>query len=205
MMINCGSCPLGPGVPRSSSCSRRVRPEPSRKMWAVDWPTMRLPPLRVCTCSVSESAEKAAPLTITRSKFVSGVTKLRVSMRPGPPMSGTGVSATGVGNSTCIVLELEPVTGRLGGFTERPLCACAVIRPITANEKTRINARLVSRFTLPKIIFQNLLTPNETHRARGGDKAGVVNIVPRFFLHHYGFDEVNDFSARSSVTNHIAQ
>ncbi len=51
---------LTTSVPAAFSCSRRVRPSLSRKIWVVFFVTMRLPSARSWTDSVTASAEYGA-------------------------------------------------------------------------------------------------------------------------------------------------
>ena len=37
-------------------------------------------------------------------------------------------------------------------------------------------------------------TANETHRSRRGDEVRIVDVVAWLFLHHHGFDEVDDLA-----------
>ena len=62
--------PLTSGPNIASPCSRRVRPLPSRAIWALFSRTMRLPSASVCTISVTASAEYGAPATGSLSNAI---------------------------------------------------------------------------------------------------------------------------------------
>ncbi len=157
MMMRRGSWPSGAVTPpRVSACSRRVRPAVSRKSFAADFRTMRLPSASLCTCSVTDSAANGAPCTTLRPKVASGVVKPSVLNRLSarPSASGTGVSATGgIGSSTRVVLERARPGG--GGVV---VCAPASASPADADNNTHAAARPNVRLSLSLFIARYFLS-----------------------------------------------
>jgi hypothetical protein len=103
---------------------------------------------------------KGAPLTALKSKLMSGVTKLKVGSLPRAPTSGgTGVSATGGGNSTRIVLERVCRVGPVGRFVcTLPTCARAAPRPAEASSAAQRSTTPWARMSLWRFITRLLLS-----------------------------------------------
>ena len=78
---------------------------------------------------------------------------------------------------------------------EAALCTLSLLRPFGVRVRP-------ARYDCPPL--ENLAA-NKTHRARGGDEMGFVDVVARLFLQHHVLNVLDRFRSRCAVANHITQ